>query len=148
MRRVQIVFLVVILLLISGCTSNTDVVATINNKKIEKEQLNKQLVLAEISYSINGYDFPSSGKDQKDLEKKLINKLAESYVLVDVAKNEGIEIEEKEALIQRDALIETIISLYGSDEKYNEFLREKNQDRDVFNEYLLALAKENEYNSK
>lgn len=134
--------------MISGCKSNTEVVATINDKKIVKEQLNRQLVLTEISYSINGYDFPNSGETRKDLEKKLINKLVESYVLVDVAKNEGIEIQEKEALAQRDSLIETIISLYGSNEKYNEFLKGKGQDRDAFDEYLLGLAKESEYISK
>lgn len=148
MRRTQIVFVLVILLLISGCTSNTDVIATINDKKVVKEQLNRQLVLAEISYHINGYDFPSSGETRKKLEKKLINKLVESHILVDVAKNEGIEIQEKEALAQRDSLIETIVSFYGGDEKYNEFLKEKDQKRDAFDEYLLGLAKENEYISK
>ncbi len=134
--------------MISGCASNTEVVTTINDKKIVKEQLNRQLVLTEISYRINGYDFPSGGETRKDLEKKLINKLVESYVLVDVAKNEGIEIQEKEALAQRDSLIETIIALYGGNEKYNEFLKGKDQDRDTFDEYLLGLAKENEYISK
>ncbi len=134
--------------MISGCTSNSDVVATINDENIVKEQLNKQLVLTEISYALNGYDFPSGGGQRKDLEEKLIKELAESYVLAHLAKNEGIEIEEQKALAQRDTLVDTIVSFFGSDEQYHEFLKEKGQDKDGFDEYLLDLAKENEYISK
>lgn len=145
MKRAQLVFILAILLLVSGCTSNNDVVATINDEKILKEELNKQLVLTEISYGINGYDFPASGGPRRELEENLIKKLAQTYVLVDIAKNEGIEIEEEKALTQKDTLVETIVSLYGDNESYNNFLKEKNQTRDAFDQYLLDLAKENEY---
>lgn len=145
MKRVFLGIFLIILLITTGCTKSSSVVATVNDMEISKEEFDKQMVLTEISYGINGYTFPESGEELESIKEEMLVNVAESYMLVDLAKKKGIEIDEDTAKTQSEELITFVISLYGSEEKYEEFLKEKDQKRKDFDAYLLELARSNEY---
>lgn len=144
MKRI-LIGLLLLTLLFSGCTKKSNVVAKVNDTEIYQEELDRQMVLTEISYTVNGYEFPSSAKGLEELEEKMLNNIVESYVLVDIAKNKGIDIDEEEANSQSKALIEGLLAIYGTEEAYEGFLNEKGQKRADFESYLLDLSRSNEY---
>jgi len=144
-KRLCIYVFLIILFTTFGCAKSSSALATVNKMEISKAEFDKQMVLTEISYSINGYTFPKSGKELDSLKEEVLSNVTQSYMLVDLAKKKGIKIDEDTAKMQSQELIKYVISLYGSEEKYEKFLKEKDQKRKDFDGYLFELAKSNEY---
>ncbi|MPW24971.1 hypothetical protein GC105_04105 [Alkalibaculum sp. M08DMB] len=145
MKRVFLIIILILIFVNAGCTAGSSAIATINDKEIFRQELDMQMVLTEVSYNINGYEMPVKGNELEDLEQEMLNNVLESYMLVDLAIEKGIEIDEDAAVEQSESLIDGLISIYGSEENYENFLKEKGQNRKKFDEYIFELARTNEY---
>ncbi|MFZ7121669.1 MAG: SurA N-terminal domain-containing protein [Eubacteriaceae bacterium] len=146
MKRIIITILISFMIFsIIGCSQESNVVAQVNDQEIFVEELDKQMILTEISYSVNGYTFPEEGEDYDYIKEEMLNNLVESYILIDLAKNIGIEIDEDTIQSEADSLIESIIEIYDGEDSYEEFLEKRGQKRTEFEEYIFQLSEKNHY---
>ncbi|MFZ7130973.1 MAG: peptidyl-prolyl cis-trans isomerase [Eubacteriales bacterium] len=145
MSKKLLYFTVVILFFVmmsSGCQLN-NTVAKVNEVEIQSDELNKQMVLTEISYTMNGYEIPT-GEEYKKLQLEMLNNMVEDVILLDLAKGRDIISDEETARSQGESIIQSIIDSYGSEEDYENYLRDHHQSRVDFEEYIMTLSQTNQ----
>jgi len=114
-----IVALAVLALTVTGCGGN--VVATVNNEKITKEELAKWVSETKDSYEKQGIDFSGdNGKDMLDmLQVELLEHIIDTRLMLQEARKFGDLTPE-----QLQEKLKPIREMFPADEDYNEFLNQ------------------------
>ncbi|MCQ6275473.1 SurA N-terminal domain-containing protein [Bacillus sp. V3B] len=99
-------------------TKKSEIVATVNDNEILKEDYDNQLELTKASYEEQGLDL--ANLDSKELEQSVLDQLINTELLLQTAQDKGISIKQSEI----DSELNNIKSQFEDEEQYKEALEE------------------------
>lgn len=137
-RKLLILLIAVFVILVSGCNID-DTVAVVNDAEIHKDELDKQMVLTELTFKMNETVIPQ-GNDYNDLKLQALNNMIEDRILVDLADNLSLNANKESIKTQSQKIIAGIVEYFGSEEAYKNYLKERKLEIDIFNEYISKLC--------
>lgn len=120
--------------LVVGCGQKKEVVATVNDQEITREQLDQRLEEAKASMALQGLNL--DGEDGKALlellQQEVLYQMIQEVVILQEAKNQGIEVDPQEAQKQ----LEQMKDAYGAD-NFKKMLESQKLDEKRLKEYIL-----------
>lgn len=121
------------------------VVAKIGEEEVLKQEFNYYLTIEKLNWKLQGQDFPGDEETLKQIKGQILDVIVENQLLLQAAKAEEVEIEDKEINTQVEDTIKSLMEDIGGEEEYNKFLEENDITPDEFKEFLKGYFLDNQY---
>ncbi|HHT50532.1 MAG TPA: hypothetical protein GXZ78_03525 [Eubacteriaceae bacterium] len=153
-KKTVLAFILITLFILStGCNLvqmkpeaiKKQVVAKIEDHKILKHDFNLYLFLEKLSWQIQGQTFPSEGEQLENIKNSVLDNLVQNEMLIYLAKQEEIPVDEEIVENQLIELKEFLISDLGGEEEYEKTLEDNNLTDTEFEEFLKRYFSMNQY---
>lgn len=122
-----------------------EAVAKIGEDKFTKQEFNYYFTLTKLNGKLQGQEIPSDEEQLKQIKGQVLDNVVQDRLMVKIAKEEDIKVDEKEAEKQVEEWNKMLQGDLEGEEEYKKFLEENEITTEEFDGFLKELGLANQY---